>query len=100
MATRAMRLTLRRTGLSRNPEANDWVVIEEGVEIGRIYEDFAISRAEVRWFWAHNLPNARGQVSAHGRAATFEDAKAQFAAAVIASRARCSPSKDSDLPSG
>jgi hypothetical protein len=95
-----MPLTLGRTGLSRDPEANDWCVYEDGVEIGRIYEDMAVSRSEVRWFWAHNLPNARGQVSVHGRAVTFEDAKAQFAAAVIASRAWRSPCKDSDLPSG
>jgi hypothetical protein len=95
-----MPLAFRRTGLSHDPNAADWCVIEDGIEIGRIYEDFAISRPEVRWFWAHNLPDARGQISAHGRAATFEDAKAQFAAAVIASRAWCPPCKDSDLPSG
>jgi hypothetical protein len=95
-----MPLTLHRTGLSRDPDANDWRVYEGSTEIGRIYEDVAVSRPEVRWFWAHNLPNARGQVSAHGRAATFEDAKAQLSAAVIASRARCAPREDSDLPSG
>jgi hypothetical protein len=95
-----MPLTLRRTGLSRDPDANDWSVYEDGVEIGRIYEDLAVCRPQARWLWAHNLPDARGQVSSHGRAAAFEDAKAQSAAAVIASRAWCSPCKDSDLPSG
>jgi hypothetical protein len=42
-----MPLTLRRTGLSRDSDANDWVVIEDGKVIDRIYEDQA-ARAAVR----------------------------------------------------
>jgi hypothetical protein len=53
-------LTLRRTGLSRDPDAKDWCIVEAGVEIGRIYEDLAASRHEVRWLSANNLPDARG----------------------------------------
>jgi hypothetical protein len=87
MATRAMPLTLRRTGLSRDPKANDWVVLEDGVDIGRIYEVNAAPPEDVRWFWAHQLLGpATEKVQTHGRAATFEDAKAQFEAAVQAFR--------------
>jgi hypothetical protein len=43
----SMPLTLRRTGLSRDSDANDWVVIEDGKVIDRIYEDQA-ARAAVR----------------------------------------------------
>jgi hypothetical protein len=34
-----MPLTLRPTGLSGNPHRNDWSIHEDGVEIGRLYED-------------------------------------------------------------
>jgi hypothetical protein len=43
----SMPLMLRRTGLSRDSNANDWVVIEDGKVIARIYEDQA-ARAAVR----------------------------------------------------
>jgi len=78
-----MPLTLRRTGLSNDPSANDWVVIEDGTEIGRVYEDQAAPTADVRWFWAHWLMGSAREAGlrTHGRAATLEDAKAQFCAA-------------------
>jgi hypothetical protein len=34
-----MPLTLRPTGLSGDPNRNDWSVYEDGAEIGRLYED-------------------------------------------------------------
>jgi hypothetical protein len=33
------------------PDANDWSIYEDGVEIGRLYEDQQASRPENRWFW-------------------------------------------------
>jgi hypothetical protein len=94
-----MPLTLRRTGLSRDPDADDWNVIEKGEVIGRIYEDMTASRPAIRWFWAHNLlGQARATMPAHGRAATFEDAKMRFAAALEAFR-EWKP-KDSDCALG
>jgi hypothetical protein len=47
-----MPLTLRPTGLSGNPHRNDWSIHEDGVEIGRLYEDLQGSRPEIRWFWS------------------------------------------------
>jgi hypothetical protein len=83
-----MPLTLRRTGLSRDPDANDWCVVEDGEEIGRIYEDTS-GDADVRWFWAHWLvgPAREANLRTHGRAPTLENAKAQFVAALHAFRA-------------
>jgi hypothetical protein len=86
MATRAMPLTLRPTGLSHDTNRNDWCVYEEGEEIGRIYEIFGAA-TEIRWFWALALLGpARGNVATHGRASTFDDAKARLAAALKAFR--------------
>jgi hypothetical protein len=46
-------LTLRRSGLS-SPAYRDWldyVIVEDGRDVGRIYED-RHSRPELRWFWS------------------------------------------------
>jgi hypothetical protein len=75
-------LTLRPTGL-RNSAAfahpADWSVIEDGEEIGCIYQVRAPSRPEQAWFWSITAltPNSLA-VPTSGHAATFEDAKAQF----------------------
>jgi hypothetical protein len=45
-------LTLRPTGLS-SPAYRDWldyVIVEDGRDVGRIYED-RHSRPELRWYW-------------------------------------------------
>jgi hypothetical protein len=77
-----MPLSLRPTGLSRNPNANDWSIHEDGVEIGRLYEDSTATRPELAWFGAIIVMGpARYKVRTDGRAATLEEAKAQFAAA-------------------
>jgi len=43
---RPMPLALRSTGLSRDPNANDWSIYEDGVQIGRLYADLQASRPE------------------------------------------------------
>jgi hypothetical protein len=62
-------------------------VVEDGTEIGRIYEDEAAHISADRWFWAlWLLGQPTGKVQAHGRAATFDDAEVQFAVALKAFR--------------
>jgi hypothetical protein len=63
-----MPLTLRPTRLSRDPDAKDWSIHEDGHEIA--------------WFWSITVMGpARHKVRTDGRAPTLEEAKAQFAAA-------------------
>jgi hypothetical protein len=91
-----MALALRRTGSGDYP---DWDVIEDGTVVGRIQEVLSPPTQGVRWLWAHNLVGrAQGQVTADGRAATFEDAKAQFGAALAAFREWLGKAEDSDSP--
>jgi hypothetical protein len=51
-------LTLRPTRLSRDPNANDWSIHEDGVEIGRLYEDWTATRPT--WFWSIIVMGRRG----------------------------------------
>jgi hypothetical protein len=46
-------LTLRPTGLSRDPNANDWCVYEDGEDIGRIYETTSAPTEEHASIAAH-----------------------------------------------
>jgi hypothetical protein len=75
-----MNLTLRRTGLS-SPAYQDWldyVIVEDGRDIGRIYED-RHSRPELRWFWAISVyVNPKLGITTSGRAQSLDEAKAQF----------------------
>ena len=69
-------LTLRPTWPRLN--ANDWAILNDGVVVGRIYEDHAAHLPEGRWFWALN--EAAGDahqagVRTSGRAATLGGAK-------------------------
>jgi hypothetical protein len=75
-----MPLTLRPTGLSRDPNAIDWNVFDGGTQpVGRIYEDPAAPSDDVRWFWALQIVGAsRAGVDTSGRAATLDEAKAAF----------------------
>ena len=78
-----MPLTLRPTGLSPRPDANDWTIHDDGVMVGRIYEDHAAHLPEGRWFWALNEAAGdahRAGVRTSGRAATLDLAKADFRA--------------------
>ena len=73
-------LTLRRTGLS-SPAYRDWldyIIVEDGRDVGRLYED-RNSRPELRWFWSITVyVNPMLGITTSGRAASIEDAKAQF----------------------
>jgi hypothetical protein len=78
------KLSLRRTGMSDDPNAEDWAVHEDGRKeaIGRIYRDPAATRPENRWFWSiYVMGNARDHVKADARAPTLDEAKRQFAEA-------------------
>ena len=51
-----MALTLRPTGLASPAyqHLQDWTVLDDGQEVGRIYDDGSASAppAELRWFWS------------------------------------------------
>ena len=49
-----MPLTLRRALLSpAHADRQDWIVLDDGLEVGRIYEDRSESTPrELRWFWS------------------------------------------------
>ena len=72
-------LSLRHTGLvPPDPNRRDYVVIDDGREVGRLYED-RHTPPEVRWFWSIIVIGAhQAGIKTSGRAATLEDAKAQF----------------------
>jgi hypothetical protein len=74
-----MHLTLRHTGLAPlDPNRWDWVVIDDGREVGRLYED-RHAPPEMRWFWSFIAIGAhRAGIRTNGRAATLEEAKEQF----------------------
>jgi hypothetical protein len=73
-------LTLRPTGLS-SPAYRDWldyVIVEDGRDVGRLYED-RHSRPELRWYWSITVYiDPKLGITTSGRAASLEDAKAQF----------------------
>jgi len=75
-----MALSLRTTGLS-SPAYRDWldyVIVEAGRDVGRLYED-RHSPPELRWFWSITVHvNPMLGITTSGRAASIEDAKAQF----------------------
>ena len=77
-----MPLTLRPTGLSRDPNAKDWNVFDGGPQpVGRIYEDTAAPVEGSRWAWFLQIVGAsRAGVPMTGRAATLDEAKAAFRA--------------------
>jgi hypothetical protein len=61
---------------------------EDGVEIGRLYADLQASRPENRWFWCIQVMGpARFRVRIDSRAATLEQAKADFLTAWAAFKA-------------
>jgi hypothetical protein len=79
-------LTLRPTRLDTSPvyaHLKDYTVFEDGTPIGRIYEQRPPAPPDARWLWSvfHSVPGRRRPLKMDGRAASFEDAKAQFAAA-------------------
>jgi hypothetical protein len=71
-------LTLRPAGLSSSAYRD--IIVEDGRDVGRIYED-RHSRPELRWFWSIAVyVNPKLGIATSGRAATIEEAKAQFLA--------------------
>jgi hypothetical protein len=73
-------LTLRPTGLS-SPAYRDWldyVIVEDGRDVGRLYEDRNTLPA-LRWFWSITVyVNPMLGIVTSGRAPSIEAAKAQF----------------------
>jgi len=78
--SRAKTVTLRPTGLSRDPNAPDWNIFDGGTQpIGRIYEDRTAPTEGARWAWFLQVTDAyRSGVKTTGRAATLDAAKAEF----------------------
>jgi hypothetical protein len=73
-------LSLRRTGLSSPAyrDCLDYVIVEDGRDIGRLYED-RHNRPEYRWFWSITVHvDPKLVMNTSGRAATLDEAKAQF----------------------
>jgi hypothetical protein len=77
-----MPLTLRPTGLSRDPNARDWNVFDGGSQpVGRIYEDKTAPVEGSRWAWFLQIVGAsRAGVPMTGRAANLDEAKSAFKA--------------------
>jgi hypothetical protein len=75
-----MPLTLRSAGRS-SPAYRDWldyVIVADGRNVGRVYED-RHSRPELRWFWSITVyVDPKQGINTSGRAASLEEAKAQF----------------------
>ena len=74
-----MQLSLRHTGLAPDTaNRKDYVIIDAGREIGRLYEDRS-TLPELRWYWSIIVIGAhQAGIRTNGRAATIEEAKAQF----------------------
>ena len=74
------RLFLRPTRFSRPAYQDqlDYVVIEDGQIIGRMYEDRHVP-ADVRWFWSitEHVDPALG-ITTNGRVPSLDEAKARF----------------------
>jgi len=78
-----MSLTLRPTDLSDNPDRQDWSIYEDGVEIGRLYEDLQATDPHNRWYWSITLMGtARSLCQCEGRAPTLDSGKAGFRSAL------------------
>jgi hypothetical protein len=76
-----MRLSLRHTSLAPpDPNRVDYVVIDDGREVGRMYEDRYVP-PDIRWFWSIIVIGAhQAGIRTNGRTATLEEAKEQFKA--------------------
>ena len=75
-----MVLTLRKTKPDKAPAFDnlaDWTVLNDGEEIGRIFEVHAPARPELAWVWsiARGRVDPRTKIKTHGYAADLEAAK-------------------------
>ena len=63
------------------PARGDWldyIIVEDGRDVGRIYEN-RHSKPEYRWFWSISVyVNPKLGITTSGRAPTLDEAKAQF----------------------
>ena len=79
-----MALTLRPTDLERSPataDLEDWIVLDDGIPIGRIYQRHAPANADVAWFWSiTEYVEPRSGLRTSGMAGTLDAAKAAFRA--------------------
>jgi len=97
-----MPLTLRPTRLETSPvyaHLKDYTVFEDGTAIGHIYEQRQGAPPDALWLWSIfgvGRPGW-GRVKSDGRAASFEEAKAAFAASWEAFK---SLGRDSDSKPG
>ena len=77
-----MALTLRPTDLNRSPATahlEDWIVLDDGKPIGRIYQRHAPANADVAWFWSiTTYVEPRAGLRTSGTTGTLEAAKAAF----------------------
>ena len=82
MSGRHMALTMRPTDLDRSPataDIADWMVLDDGIPIGRIYQRHAPANADVVWFWSiTTYVEPRAGLRTSGMAETLEAAKAAF----------------------
>jgi hypothetical protein len=77
----AMALTMRPTDLDRSPataDLDDWIVLDDGTPIGRIYQRHAPANVDVTWFWSITYVEPRAGLRTSGMAETLEAAKAAF----------------------
>lgn len=73
-------LTLRKTVIGGETAPGDYVVIWEGLTIGRIHTTIDVGGRDA-WSWSCALPNVPQPSSHRGRAASLEAAKRAFQAA-------------------
>jgi bifunctional non-homologous end joining protein LigD len=75
-----MPLTLCPTGLSSHDYRDwlDYVIVADGRAVGRIYED-RHTLPDLRWFWSITVyVDPKRGINTSGRAASLDEAKAQF----------------------
>jgi hypothetical protein len=73
-----MALTLHRTLSTAYRDMLDYVIVNDGRYVGRLYED-RHSRPASRWFWTITIyVNPQLEISTSGHAPSLEQAKAQF----------------------
>jgi len=77
-----MALTLRPTDLERSPataDLEDWIVLDDGMPIGRIYQRHAPANADVAWFWSiTTYVEPHSGLRTSGMTDTIDAAKAEF----------------------
>jgi hypothetical protein len=79
-----MALTLPPTDLDRSPATahlEDWIVLDDGKPIGRIYQRHAPANADVAWFWSiTTYVEPRSGLRTGGTTGTLDAAKVEFRA--------------------